>query len=127
MQTIETQPFKTWCIIELLGHKTIAGFATETRLAGADFIAVLIPHVEGTTTTELVSPAAVYRITPCTEETARMVSASREGQALSLYDARSLVSNHDALAGKLAELRRLQQEQPLLVNDDDGEDSDYER
>jgi hypothetical protein len=117
MNTEQQSPFEAWCIAELLGHKTLAGLVTETRVAGKDFFSIQIPHKTGETTTELFSPDAVYRLIPCTEETARIVSR-QEGSGISLYDARQLLRSHDSLMEKLDEMK-LGSQQPVLSWDDD--------
>lgn len=65
------QSEETWAVIELMGHVTTAG-----RIARSDFglIRVDIPAVDGRPAmTQEYGPGAVYRITYCTEETARRV------------------------------------------------------
>jgi len=65
------EPFATWAIVELMGHLRLAGYATETTIAGAGFIRVDVPGPDGETRPKYCSPQSVYAITPCDEETAR--------------------------------------------------------
>jgi hypothetical protein len=55
-----------WCIVELLGHRRVAGFVTEVQIAGAGFLRVEVPSVPSAT--QFVSPGSVYALTPTTEE-----------------------------------------------------------
>lgn len=74
--------FDTWAILELMGHRRMAGYLTEVQVGGSSFIRIDLPAdlpgVENTESdfgaTQLYSPSAVYCITPCTEDTARKVA-----------------------------------------------------
>lgn len=74
----ETEIFKDWAILELMGHRRLAGMVTEQTIGGAAFIRIDIPGADGKSSTQFYSPAAVYAITPTTEELARAVAASSQ-------------------------------------------------
>lgn len=58
-------------ILELMGHRRMAGKVEEVEVAGVGFIRVDIPDTEKRKGfTQLVSPKSIYAITPCDEETA---------------------------------------------------------
>lgn len=64
-----------WVILELLGHRRLAGWLTEQQIAGASFLRLDIPGGPGQpAATQLYSPGSVYAITPTTEEIARQVA-----------------------------------------------------
>lgn len=84
--------FSEWVILELLGHRRLAGFLTEQQIAGASFLRLDIPtdkpcegcepgdadpcqacHGLGSvlTATQFYAPGSVYAITPTTEDIAR--------------------------------------------------------
>lgn len=72
MTDTPAEPFATWAIVELMGHLRLAGYASETTIAGAGFIRVDVPGPDGDTrASKYCSPQSVYAITPCDEETAR--------------------------------------------------------
>lgn len=72
MTDTEATPFAAHAIVELMGHVRLAGWATETTLAGAGCIRVDVPDETGTTkATKYCFPASIYAVTPCDEETAR--------------------------------------------------------
>lgn len=82
-----TTPFQTWAIVELLGHKQLAGLVSEQAIAGTNLVRIDVPATpadehHGTTYaategyTKLVGAGAIYAITPCPEEVARR--AARE-------------------------------------------------
>ena len=59
--------FKEWVVLELMGHRRLAGLLTEQEIAGSSFLRLEIPggryDIEGTEiggTTQFYSPAAVY-------------------------------------------------------------------
>ncbi len=103
--------FETWAILELMGHRRLAGFVTEQEIGGANLLRIDVPSgcdsgltarhcarcgdckcpgedrldneecpLHGPTdhpappTTQFYSAAAVYCITPTTEEIARGVA-----------------------------------------------------
>jgi hypothetical protein len=75
--TIEPDGFVGWAIVELMGHRRLAGWLTEQEIAGRGFLRLDIPG-EPTNTepaaTQLYNPASVYAITPTTEVMARAVA-----------------------------------------------------
>lgn len=72
----QTPPFAQWVVLELMGHRRLAGFLTEQEIAGRGFLRLEIPAVvDQAAATQLYNPASVYCITPTTEELARAVAA----------------------------------------------------
>lgn len=67
----EGTTFAGWVIIELMGHRRLAGWLSEQEIAGEGFLRLDVPDGDGTKATQFYRPAAVYCITPTTEETAR--------------------------------------------------------
>lgn len=67
--------FDSWCVVEVMGHRRLAGRVTEVQIAGAGFLRVDVPDTEGEdgarAFTQLLSPNSIYAITPVTEEVAR--------------------------------------------------------
>lgn len=63
--------FEHWAILELMGHRRLAGKVTESVIAGGSFIRIDVPSENDTYSTQYYSPGAVYCITPTTEEIAR--------------------------------------------------------
>jgi hypothetical protein len=67
--------FAEWVILELMGHRRLAGWLSEQEIAGAPFLRLDVPAaIDGFTATQFYCPEAVYAITPTTEETARQVA-----------------------------------------------------
>ena len=68
----EQTQFNSWALVELFGHQRIAGLVSEQQIAGAGFVRVDVPAVNGIPAyTKLYYPSAIYGITPCGEQEAR--------------------------------------------------------
>lgn len=70
----QQQGFDHWVILELMGHRRLAGKVTEAEIGGARFIRIDVPGKDGFQTTQFYSPQAVYCITPTSEAVAREVA-----------------------------------------------------
>jgi len=67
--------FEGFAVLELMGHRRLAGYVREATLAGGAFLRIdLIASEHGQEATQFYSPASVYALTPCTEEVARKVA-----------------------------------------------------
>ncbi len=69
--------FGEWAILELMGHRRLAGFVSEQQIGGASFIRVDVPGKtakDKPTATQFYAPGSVYCITPVTETLARQVA-----------------------------------------------------
>lgn len=72
----EAKVFEGWAILELMGHRRLAGKISEVEIAGQGFLRLEIPANDEESlagATQFYSPAAVYALTPTTEEIARAV------------------------------------------------------
>jgi hypothetical protein len=78
-----------WAIVELLGHRRLAGMVTEVQIAGAGFLRVDVPDAgrgDGWYATQYVAPGSVYAITPVSEETARAVAPSSQPRPVERWE-----------------------------------------
>lgn len=66
------QRFEMWAIVELMGHRRLAGFVREEEIAGRGFIRLDVPCEPPAT--QYYGPQAIYCITPTTEELARKMA-----------------------------------------------------
>ena len=82
------ETFEGWAVLELMGHRKLAGYVREQVVAGAAMVRIDVPGPKGEsiTATQFYSPAAVYCITPVTEELARKVAVSYQPAPVSRYD-----------------------------------------
>ena len=69
--------FDEWAIVELMGHRRLAGRLREQTLGGAAMLRLDVPggNPGGGDVTHFYSASAIYCITPCGEELARRVAA----------------------------------------------------
>lgn len=68
--------FAEWVILELMGHRRLAGFLTEQEIAGRGFLRLEIPAEQPVT--QLYNPTSVYAITPTTREIATAVAQTSQ-------------------------------------------------
>lgn len=94
-----TERFETWALVEIMGHKQLAGLVRETTLAGAGMLRVDVPAVPGEpgvpgrspgrdgmpAFTKLLSPSAIYAITPVQEDVVRRMAASLREQPVEVW------------------------------------------
>lgn len=88
------EKFREWCILELMGHRRLAGLVTEVEIGGASFLRLDVPEKEdeGMVATQFYSPAAVYCITPMTEEIAREVAKENGPEPVHRWELGALVA-----------------------------------
>lgn len=84
----EDQPFTEWCIVELLGHRRLAGHIREVQIAGHGFLRLDIPEgADGDPArTQLIAPGSVYTMHPVTEATARAAAQAWRPEPVSRWD-----------------------------------------
>ena len=72
MSTDEREPWEGWAIVELMGHRRLAGLVSRVEVAGVGMIHLDVPDCdEGAVATQYYSPSSLYCLTPTTEEIAR--------------------------------------------------------
>ena len=96
----QTPAFEGWAVLELMGHRRLAGYLSEVTIGGGAFIRIDIPGTEpegpeaayehpiitGIRTTQFYAPASVYCITPTTEELARSVAKRAQPAPVSRFE-----------------------------------------
>jgi hypothetical protein len=102
--------FYQWALVELFGHQRIAGRVTEAEISGGKFIRVDVPQIGNLQpVTRFYGAAAIYGITPVTEDTALRLAAQIEAAPLAVWDAQRLFKDKQL---------------PSSVRDDDDEEED---
>lgn len=93
-----------WAIVEVMGHTTLAGQATEVTKFGSPFIRVDIPEAEKRKAfTTFISPQALYRYTPVDEEYARAAASRLDIKPPQVY---TVEAEFRAVRGRVAELEQ---------------------
>ena len=89
----------SWVILEIFGHKVIAGYMSRDEYLGAPMIRLDVPATENFPAfTRHYHPNAIYSVTYVSEEAARMTAESIEENPVSVY------------VPALGDLRRMQEE-----------------
>jgi hypothetical protein len=85
---METQPaeFKSWAIVEIMGHVRRAGHVTQETHFGVPLLRIDIPQPEGTRLTQYYGGQAIYCLTPCDEAAARAVAAQNQPAPVARYE-----------------------------------------
>jgi hypothetical protein len=79
--------FDQWCVIELFGFKKIAGRVSEVTVAGGSFLRVDIPGPDGKTiASPHYGPAAIYSLTPTTEEIAKAFALQHQPEPVTRWE-----------------------------------------
>jgi len=95
---LEVGSIEFWAIIELFGHSRIAGKVTEAEIGGSSFIRVDVPEVSNQAAfTRYFGNGAIYSITPCSEELARLAVIQIQAAPITIYvpGIKALPSFHD--------------------------------
>lgn len=112
-----SEPIDGWFIVELLGHRRLAGKVTERTIAGAGFLRIDVPGPDAAPiATQYFAPGSVYALTPTTEETARRVASTSWAAPVKEWE---LPSRPTLPAGP----EDVDEETDELLNDNDPEDS----
>jgi hypothetical protein len=82
----EKTTYEGWAIIELFGHNMIAGFISEQVIGGAPFVRVDVPKTaDQEAYTKFYGGAAIYGITPTTEDTVRTAVAQLQPRPVATW------------------------------------------
>ena len=82
----ENQGFDQWCIVELMGRQVIAGRVTEQVIGGSAMIRVDVPETNGQAAfSRFYGNAAIYAITPVSEEVARLAVKRYTPEPITIY------------------------------------------
>ena len=83
----ETPSFEGWAILELMGHRRLAGYVMEQVIAGAGMLRIDIPgQAKEQDVTQFYSPASVYCLTPSSEDVARRLASRINPAPVSAYE-----------------------------------------
>lgn len=100
----ESTGFEGWCVVELMGHVTLAGFVSEQEIGGSKLLRIDIPETDANPGfSKLVGTSSIYGITPADEETVRTICSSPQ-RPFNSYELTRAFDKYFA--------RRLEQEMP---------------
>jgi hypothetical protein len=136
---VQDTDYEGWGILELMGHRKLAGKLSTQKVAGASFLRIDIPARKDTAietefvSTQFVNPTSIYAMHPTTEEVARAVAASIAPDPVTKWDVKALLPA--SAEGKPADLpavaRQSRFEDSMFVDgtydeDDDDDEENYE-
>ena len=78
--------FGMWAVLELMGHVRMAGFVTEENLFGGKIGRIDIPGESGEAITQYFGGHTIYRLTPVSEEVARMFAERNRPRPVQVYE-----------------------------------------
>ncbi len=81
------QAFNEWAILELMGHRRLAGLVKEQTIGSASFIRIDV-FIEGekAIATQFYNPSAVYCMTPVSEQLAREIAKNDQPAPVSYWE-----------------------------------------
>lgn len=80
----QTEVIEQWAILEIMGHERLAGRVCETLIAGTKLLQVDVPASDKLPAfTRLLSPTALFSMTPVPEAVARVVAGNLQKTAVS--------------------------------------------
>jgi len=83
----DEEKFDAWAIVELMGHRKLAGKVSEKIIAGQPLLRIDVPKSgEQKAFTTFYGPGSIYSLTPTTEEIARRFAAARIEAPVSVYE-----------------------------------------
>lgn len=79
--------FEEWAILELMGHRRLAGKVTEAAILGGSLLRIDIPGEDGSfKSTQFYGPQAIYCLTPTTPEIAKAVATQSHPEPISRWE-----------------------------------------
>jgi len=83
--------FDELAILELMGHRRLAGKVFEAVIAGGSF-RIDVPKSDTETITQFYGPPAIYAISPVSEEIAREIARNSEPEPVHRYEISGLIT-----------------------------------
>lgn len=129
MKTISDE-IGQWGIVELMGHKVVAGLVSKSELLGKPMLRVDVPATSAFPTfTKFYGDTAIYCVTFVSEDVAKRTAEEVKDTPVSVYvpdlvtqeQYKKLRARADELADQVARLKRL----PAPVEDDDDDLEEY--
>lgn len=88
-----SEKFDQWAIVELMGHRKIAGRVTEQIIAGVPLLRIDVPTILASDTlpvlpgyTQFYGASSIYCLTPTTEQIALRFTAYKRERPIASYE-----------------------------------------
>jgi hypothetical protein len=94
--------FRSWAVVEVMGHVEYAGFVAAETIAGVHMLRIDVPATtDRAGFTKYIAPGALYGISPCSEETARMRAEANRSTPFASWSIESQVLSALEKSGRL--------------------------
>lgn len=121
-----TEAFQSWCIVELMGHVTLAGYVTETEIGGGKLMRIEVPQSKGMQAfTSFFGATSVYKMTPVDEETVQTLCKRQQQQPFQSWELKQAF-NDWAAEHREALKSQLRDEVRRELTHDAGEDDNLD-
>jgi hypothetical protein len=98
--TEEVRKFDQWALVEIMGHRRLAGRVTEETIAGAALLRVDVPAVDPQPAfTTYVGAGSIFSLTPVSEEIATAHAQSFRASPIMVYEIQRQLLPAPAVAG----------------------------
>lgn len=106
----DSNGIRGWCVVELMGHVTLAGHVSEQEVGGTALLRIDVPGTEaGPAFTKMVGTSAIYGITPVDEETVRTICEEESQRPFASWALQDAFRKYYQ--------KRLEQERPMIEDD----------
>ena len=86
-------PFGEWSIVEMLGHRRLAGYLREVQIAGQGFLRLDIPDADDDPgRTQYLAPGSIYALHPVSEATARAAAKAWRPEPISRWELKEITT-----------------------------------
>lgn len=75
-----------WAILELMGHRRLAGLVSEVERYGEKVCRIDIPKADGSFVTQFYGGKAIYCETPTTEDVARKIASFSQPRPVTPFE-----------------------------------------
>ena len=82
----DSTAYSGWAVVELMGHRRIAGHVSVAAQYGTAMIRIDVPTSEGRTITQFYGGQSIYCLSPVTEDVARAVALRNQPAPVSPYE-----------------------------------------
>jgi hypothetical protein len=98
--------FKSWAVVEVMGHSRFAGYTTVETIAGVAMLRVDVPQIANIPAfTKYIAPGALYGLTPATEETCRATADRIRAKPFDIWGVEQVLVDQMRAKGMLIEHR----------------------
>lgn len=93
----EKEEFQSWAVLELMGHRKLAGFVREETVFGQAMCRIDVPEIDGKAAfTQWYGGQSIYGMTPVSEQVARGIAAQLRSAPISVYDLPAVMRDDQA-------------------------------